>query len=256
MNVPHFARRAIKLITRNSGKILTWTRRAGYFITTGLAIEATWKAKESLDDLKIQTGRELRDIPKKDIIKTVAPHYVPTALSLGVTVAADVGSSKIAEKETAALASLYSASEFALKEYKDKVAEKIGEKKEKALSEELAVEKIKQHPPTEATIEATGTGDQLCYDPWCDRYFTSSLEHIQRVEVAMNKRILSEMWVTWNEVYSEIGLRPSKFGESIGWNVDNMIEFAFSSCIGDDGRTYLVVDHYNRPVTFTGNEQL
>ena len=255
MNVPHIIRRAGKLFAKNSTKILTWARRVGYFATTGLAIEATWKAKESLDDLKVQTGRELRDIPKKEIVKTVAPHYVPTALSLGATLAADIGSARRAAKESAALASLYSASELALKEYKAKVVEKIGEKKEKALSEELAVEHVKTHPPVETMIEATGHGDQLCYDAWNDRYFTCSIEHIRRVEIDMNRRILNEMWVTWNEVYSEIGLKPSKFGESVGWNVDTKIDFAFSSCIGDDGRTYLVVDHYNRPVTFN-NEQL
>lgn len=255
MNAPHIIRRASKFFAMHSTKILTWVRRIGYFATTGLAIEATWKAKESLDDLRAQTGRELRDIPKKEIVKTVAPHYVPTALSLGVTIAADVGSAKSAAKENAALASLYSASELALREYKAKVVEKIGEKKEQALREEAVTERVIKNPPSTTIIEATGHGDQLCYDAWNDRYFTCSIEHIRKVENEMNKRIISEMWVTWNEVYHEIGLKTSKFGESCGWNVDNLIDFCFSSCIGDDGRTYLVVDHYNRPVTFS-NEQL
>lgn len=255
MNAPHIIRRATKLFARHSTKILTWARRIGYLATTGLAIEATWKAKESIDDLKIQTGRELRDIPKKDIVKAVAPHYVPTALSLGATIAADVGSARSAARENAALASLYSASELALREYKNKVVEKIGEKKEQAMREEMLAEKIMHNPPTDIMVEATGHGDQLCYDVWNDRYFTCSIDHIRRVETDMNKRIINEMWVTWNEVYSEIGLKSTKFGESVGWNVDNLIDFCFSSCILDDGRTALVIDHYNRPIT-VNNEQL
>lgn len=254
MNMPNAFRRAGKIFARHSTKILTWARRIGYLATTGLAIEATWKAKESLDDLKAQTGRELRDIPKKDIVKTVAPHYVPTALSLGVTMAADIGSAKSAAKEQAALASLYSASELALREYKAKVVEKIGEKKEQALREEAITERVIKNPPSPGMIEATGYGDQLCYDAWNDRYFTCSIDHIRKVENDMNKRIINEMWVTWNEVYHEIGLKSTKFGESCGWNVDNLIDFSFSSCIGDDGRTYLVVDHYNRPVTFNAEQ--
>ena len=255
MNIVRALKRLWTIGRRNAPKILTGVNVIGGFATTGLAIEATVKAKESIDDLKQATGKELKDIPKKDVIKAVAPHYIPTALSLGVQTAASIGACKSAAKQTAAMASLYSASELALKEYKDKVIERLGEKKEREVAEEAMTERPMKHQPTSSTVvEATGYGDQLCYDPWCDRYFTCSLERIRAVENEMNKRILHEMWVTWNEVYGEIGLKPSKFGDNTGWNVDNLIDFSFASCILDDGRTCLVVDHYNRPVTALNNQ--
>lgn len=255
MTAPKIFRRLGKVWAKHSTKILNWTNIIGGFVTTGLAIEATVGAKNSLDDLKASTGKELRDIPKKEIIKTVAPHYIPTALSLGVQTAAGISGDIKAAKASATLAGLYSASELALKEYKEHVQSFVGDKKEKEIFDKFAEEKVKTNPPREDNITATGYGDQLCYDLWTDRYFTCSIDHIKRVQNDMNARIISEMWVTFNEVYAEIGLKPVKLGETIGWNVDHRIEFRFSSCIDDHDRPCLVIDHRNRPVT-DNNEEL
>lgn len=254
MNMMVLARRLGKIWARNSTKILTGINIIGGFLTTGLAVEATVKARDSLEDLKAQTGKELRDIPKKEIIKAVALHYIPTALSLVAQTAAGVGSATISNKRNAALAGLYSASELALKEYKDHVIDVIGDKKANAIEDKQAEAIVKAHPAVEGNITATGFGDQLCYDVWNDRYFTCSIEKIRRVQNDMNARIIGEMWVTFNEVYAEIGLKPVKLGDNIGWNVDHMIEFRFTSCIDDKDRACLVVDHRNRPVTLNNEE--
>lgn len=245
-------RKIFKYLSKHSIKLLTAANAIGTVVTTGLAIEAGYKTSNDIRDLKVQYPN---GVPKKELVKNIAPNFIPTALSLTATTAAGIGSASIASKRNAALASLYSASELALKEYKNEVREAIGEKKEIAIEDKIAENKIKSNPPVESTIVATGYGDQLCYDSWTDRYFTCSIEHIRKVQNEMNKRILSEMHVTFNEVYEELGLRPVHFGETLVWNVDHMIDFHFSSCIDDYGRPCIVVDHYNRPVTL-GNEQI
>ena len=94
----------------------------------------------------------------------------------------------------------------------------------------------------------------MCYDRMTDRYFYCSVDRINTVKNAMNTRILNDMWVTFNEVYSEMGLKDVELGKNIGWNVDNQIDFHLT-WVDNDGKPMLVVDHYNRPVTYN-NERI
>ena len=55
------------------------------------------------------------------------------------------------------------------------------------------------------------------------------------------------MWVSLNEVYWAIGLPMVRFGEEVGWNLDNMVDFVFSSQLDDDGNPCLVLDYQVGP---------
>jgi hypothetical protein len=53
----------------------------------------------------------------------------------------------------------------------------------------------------------------------------------------------SDMTITLNEFYSEVGLPLIKTGEFIGWSIDkDDIEIYTSGGLADDGRPYILLE--------------
>lgn len=182
-------------------------------------------------------------VSKKDIIKLVWKEYLPTAGMVVVSTACIIGSHAIDLKRSAALASLYALSVSDLNEFKKKTQELIGEKKTREIKDGIAKDRITKNPKSKNEVIITGNGDSLCYDAYSGRYFMSNIEKIRKVENDCNQMLLSNMWVSLNEVYYELGLDTIKMGDDIGWNADNFLDFDFSSQLTDDGRPCLVVDY-------------
>lgn len=234
-----------RIISKNSPTILTGMAVAGLVTTVVFAIKATPKALEILDQEKIlrKDYDDDRPITKKDVVKLTWKTYLPTFLMGTGTIACIVFANKINLRRNAVLASLYGLSETALKEYQNKVIETIGENKERKIKDEIIGDKIKNNPPKESSIILTGKGDTLCYDVLSGRYFKSDIENIRKIENETNKRLLSNMWVSLNELYLDLGLPAIDLGRDIGWDVDNMLEFHFTSKLTEDGKPCLVIDY-------------
>jgi hypothetical protein len=222
---------------------------AGLVSTVVLAVKATPKAMELIDDemqerAYIQeTEGDTTPFTTMDYVKTTWKCYIPAAVMGSVTIACFVGANSINLKRNAALASLYSLSETALKEYQSKVVETIGEKKEQKIRDEVAAERIEKDPKSNKEVIITGKGDVLCYDVISGRYFKSDIERIRRLQNEFNQTLISQMWISLNDVYYELGLKGIKIGDDMGWNSDSLIEFDFSSQLADDGTPCIVVDY-------------
>lgn len=245
MNVPVIFRKTGMVIAKNSPAILTGFSVAGLIGTVAFAIKATPKATLIVDELHEKYTDE--KIPKLELVKAVTPVYIPTIIMGGVTIACIIGASTISSRRNAVLASLYSASEMALKEYQSKVVEKIGEKKEQEVRDEIVKEKIAKNPVENTQIIMTGKGETLCYDLLSGRYFKSDIEKIRRIENQVNKNIICYMFVTLNEVYEKLGLDEIELGQEIGWNNDNNLEFKFSSQLTPDGQPCLAIGYSVEP---------
>lgn len=244
MNAPMILKRFSHAIVKNSPKILTGCAVSGVIGTVIFAVKATPKAQIVLEEKR----REYEgDMPWYEQAKAVAPVYIPTLAMGGVTIGCIIGATAIASKRNAVLASLYSASELALKNYQQKVVETIGERKEHEVRASMAKDEMMSNPVSHANVIETGYGGELCYDELSGRYFYSSMDRLRRAENAVNRKIISEMWVSLNEFYSEIGLEPIELGKDVGWNVDSMISLGFTTQMSDDDRPCIVMQFYNRP---------
>lgn len=246
MSIKTLARRTGRTISKNSPAIFTALACGGVVSTVAFAIHATPKACLIVDQLK----KEYTDapVPKAELAKAVAPLYIPTGIMACVTIGCIIGANRISSKRNAILASLYSASEMAMKTYQEKVIEKIGEKKEREVRAEIASDCLRDHPIRDKEIIMTGAGQSLCYDTLSGRYFMSDYELIRQVQNTINTRIINDMWVTLNDVYYELGLKAIDLGEYIGWNVDRQLRFEFSSQIAEDGRPCLVISYDSLPI--------
>lgn len=248
-NISKFFKKVKFNVSKHSPEILTGIGIAGMITTTVLAVKATPKAIELIEEEK-QNREEMTESPIKtmDYVKVAWKPYIPAAVTCIVSTACLIGASSVNSKRNAALAAAYNLSKTALTEYKEKVVETIGEKKEQIVKEKVAKEKIEKNPVGKNEIIITGKGDILCLDAISHRYFESDLEKINKITNELNKRMLSEMYISLTEFYNEIGLEPTKISDDLGWNLDDgLIELDISSQITDDGRPCIVIDYLVAP---------
>lgn len=237
-----------KIISDNSSEILLGVGLAGMLTSTVLAVKATPRVHEILEEEKnIRRLESEPDMKVIDVVKLSWKPYLPAALSYGASAACILGSYNISTKRNATLLAACKLGETALKEYREKVIEVVGEEKEKEIKSRVNNERINRELP-EGNIIITGTGTTLCFDTISGRYFQSHIDRIKKIQNELNHRLLNDSIVSLNEFYHEIGLESTDIGEELGWNIeDGLIEVFFDSHLNSDGQPCMVVDHYNRP---------
>jgi hypothetical protein len=105
-------------------------------------------------------------------------------------------------------------------------------------------------PPAEP-VKKIDDGSELFFEPLSDRTFTSSQGDILLAVMRLNNQIIDHNWVSVNEWYEELGLDSTGgLGESMGWNLDHMLNIDFASDITSDGRECLTIVYAERPVRF------
>lgn len=245
-NLSRFFKNTQVFMTKHSPEILTGVGIAGMFTTVVLAVQATPKAMRNIEELR----DELEQAPTKtEIVKACWKCYIPAAITGVTSTACFIGATSVSVRRTAALAAAYQLSETALSEYRDKVIETVGEKKEQVVREKVAEEKLKQNPPQETDIIKTKKGTTRCFDPLSARYFESDIEFIRRAENNLNKRLNYDMgsYVTVNDFYDELELPHTDLGEHMGWNSDNQLDLDITAILCDDGEPAVYIGHYTPP---------
>ena len=225
---------------------------AGMLTTTLLAVQATPKALRLIEDEEIRRSAEVDEyvaISKVEKVKTCWKCYIPAAVTGTASIACLVGASRVSLKRNAALATAYKLSETALSDYREKVIETIGEKKEKVVQEKVAEKHLKGNPVDDRTVIITGNGDTLCYDPMSGRYFKSTIEKIKAAENKLNKDMLHSItgYCSLNDFYDEIGISHTDVGDLIGWNAIRLIDVDINAKVADNGEPCIVITYFNRP---------
>lgn len=233
-------------IKKHSPEILTGIGIAGMITTTVMAVRATPKALILIEERKEEIGAE--KLEAMDMVKTTWACYIPAAITGTLSVACLIGASSVNARRNAALATAYTLSESALKDYQGKVIEMFGEKKNEAVKDSVAKDKVEKNPVVTREVIITEKGNTLCYDAISGRYFKSDIEKIKKAECELNRQMLDDMYVSLNDFYYEIGLDSVKLGDELGWNVDSgYIDLSFSSQLASDGTPCLVIDYSVAP---------
>lgn len=245
INLSSIAKCMRRTLSKHSPEILTGIGIAGMITTTVLAVKATPKALELINnekDAKLDNGYD-DSLTKMEIVKIGWKPYIPAMITGALSIACVIGASSVNFKRNAALATAYQLSEKALTTYKEKVVETIGEKKEQIVKDKVAEERIKENPKSQNEVIITGNGDVLCYDAFSGQYFTSSKSKIDDAVNVINKTMLDDWCVSLNEFYDELGLKHTKLGDTMGWNTDGeLVKINFSSQLTDEGKPCLVLD--------------
>lgn len=239
-------RKTGRKLKKHEPAILTGIGIAGFLTTTVLAVKATPKALELINEAEELKGDKLT-IP--ETVKASWKCYIPATVTGIASMACVIGSNSINMKRSAALAAAYRCSEEAYRVYRDKVVETIGTKKEQSVHDAIAQDDMKKNPVENKTVVITGNGTTLCYDEYSGRYFESDMETIRKIENDFNRRLMSENYISLNEFYYAIGLGNIPIGSDVGWSILNndKVEIIFDSAIASNGKPCLVIRYLIQP---------
>ena len=236
-----------EVVVKHSPEILTGLGITGMIATTFLAVRETQKAIRLLETNKEELQTEKLTV--KDTVKTAWKCYIPATVTGVVSVGCLIGASSVHLSRNAALTAAYTLSETALREYREKTFETVGEKKEQLIRDAVAQDKVEKHPISSSAVIPTGTGNTRCYDPFTDRYFDSDIDKLRKAENEINSQMLDEGCISLNEFYYQVGLGETTTGGNIGWcyNRDGFVKLNLSSCISPDGIPCIVLGFRTDP---------
>lgn len=245
-NLSNFFSSVSNFTSKHAPEILTGLGIVGMAMTTVLAVQATPKALRIIEEKK----KKEPDISKVEIVKSCWKCYVPAAISGIVSTACLIGANSVSARRYVALTTAYKLSETAFTEYRDKVVETIGEKKEQNIRDKVAADVIKKTPVKSSEVLITSNGESLCFDPMSSRYFTSSIEKIHKAVNEINRQLLHDICgsASLNDFYDELDIPRTEVGDILGWNTDNLLDIGISSHIAEDGRPAVVIEYYTRPM--------
>ena len=248
MNKPNFTKifNNIKdAVGKHSPEILTGIGIAGMLTTTVLAVKATPKALELIkEDSRDNHDGDPYAYTKVEAVKSAWKCYIPATISGAVSIACIVGATSVNARRNAALATAYKIAETSLHEYRDKVVETIGEKKEKVIRDNIQQDRVDKNPVSRNEVIITGKGKTLCYDTISGRYFDSDIEDIKKAVNELNHRMLLENYISLSEFYDEIGLSHTKNSDDLGWNMkeEGLIELRYSTVMSKDNSKEITKD--------------
>ena len=122
MDIKKMRSTVVNAISEKSPEILIGFGLAGMLTSTVLAVKATPKALDILE-------QEDRELSKIDKVKLTWKCYAPAAVGYCASAACIIGAQSVNAKRNAVLAGAYKLSETALLEYRDKVVDILGEEK-------------------------------------------------------------------------------------------------------------------------------
>lgn len=251
MTFQHLLKRTEQLVSDNSTTILTVVAVVGTAAVGVFSGRASYKARAIIDQEEYDRRNSVdlpAEVSAKEKALLVWKLYIP-AVGVGVlTIACIIGSNRIGTGRAAALATAFSLSERAQEEYRLKVREKLGEKKEKEVQEEVVRERILKNPPNGNELLMLGDGNVPCYDTISGRYFESNMEALRKAQNDVNYEINHNMYCSLYDFWQKIGLDATPWSNEVGWNVDNQLELNFSSHLAPNGKPMLAVNYTVSPV--------
>lgn len=240
---------AQRYVTDNSPAILTAIGITGVVTTAYLTGTATFKAAEILRVEGEAAAYLKKPFVLKEKVNLVWKEYIPAVATGAITIAAVVGANRIGTRRAAAMAAAYTLSEKAIAEYKDKVVEKIGEKKAAVIKEEVAQDRVTKNPSEGRDIYVTGANESLCYEMYTDRYFKSSMEVLKKAQNDLNYRILnSDGYASLGDFYDLLGIPRTSIAEDLGWTSDKLLELDFSATLSDKQEPCIAFDYRVEPI--------
>lgn len=242
-----------KFTVDNSPLILTAIGVTGVVGTSVLTGKAAFRAHDILEEERYarSVNRDIGDppvdsLPLKDQASLTWKLYIPAVSTGAVTIAAIITANQIGTRRAAAMAAAYSLSEKAFSEYKEKVVEKIGEKKEMAVRDEIQQDRVNANPPGNEVVIMVGK--QLCYDSYSGRYFESDMETVKKAMNDLNHQILSDNYASLTDFYNNLGLERTSISDDIGWNADKLLDINFTTTLAPDGRPAIALEYRVEPI--------
>lgn len=233
-------------LKKNSATILTIAGAVGVVGTSFLTAKAAIKASKVIESAEEEKGEKLTFGETVSAVWTI---YIPPVVAGASTIGCIFGANILNKRQQASLASAYALIDSSYKEYKAKLKELYGEEAHNNIIDAIAAEK-----PKDVCVRAGGLIGNYCqeidpdseprlfYDEYSGRYFESTPEKVLLAEYHLNRNYILRGFARLNEFYEFLGLEPTDYGDSVGWDVCGeiyWIDFNHrKTVIGDDNDSF------------------
>lgn len=241
MNLTLLAKRFGKSVSDNSPALLTTLGVTGAIAAAYLTGQASFKAAQVLSE-------QSPHLTTQEKVEKTWKLFVPAVGTAAIAVAAIIASNHISTRRAAAFASAYTLSEKAFDEYKKKVVDKVGIKKEQAIRDEIAQDRVNGKPPSNSEVIVL-SGSVLCCDLHSMRYFHSDMERIRKAVNDTNTQVINENYASLSDFYERIGLTKTAESDEIGWNIGEQLEVEYSTALTEDSQPCITIGFRAKPVS-------
>lgn len=201
-----------------SPHILTGLGIGGFIVSTIMAVSVTPKAKSRLVNFAFDNAVDIDDITMKEKVEICWDLYLPSGAMTLISAGSIISANRIQSNRLVAAAGLYNVTAEALMKFQEAVEREEGKATYEKIRGEVSQETLHEHPQLENAID-TGNGPKLMFDITSGRYFYSDIEKVRQSINNINERLISEMFVTLNDVYYELGIPPNELGQNFGWEM-------------------------------------
>jgi len=262
-----FVENARKGIASKSPELLIGFGLFGFVATSVLTVRATTRA---IDKINLEKQKRVDDVEdaecvtltKKEVTQVCWKEFI-LPLCTGVLASTCIITSSciyrnrysVLQDKNTALATACGCANMALKEYKNKVVETIGEKKAKEIDKKIVEDHVKADEVTGYYIVETGHGNYLWKDEFSGRYFRADTNWVDKQINYISSLSLSAMggsgcYPNMNDLYLAISpnLEPTTPGKVLGWRGDVIERDPYYTTTGPNGEPCNVLKFYNDPV--------
>lgn len=238
--------RASLYVRRNAPTILTCVGGIGVVATSVMAVKATPKALQLLEEAKADKGD---DLTKLEVVAVAGPAYIPAIVTGAATIACIFGANVLNQCQQASLASAYALIDNSYKEYKKKVEELYGKEANAQVQQEIAKDKYKENNIQQENDEL------LFYDEFSGRYFNATMERVLVAEYQVNRELHNTGHDTLNHFYELVGLNPIDGGDALGWSEggnyerywQSWLDFRHNKVVMDEGLECYIITMFEEP---------
>jgi hypothetical protein len=248
MNFGKFGRLLRTNAKEHSPIILSAAAGVGTLATAYLAGRASFQAARIIDAneafLEPLTDRKERFIERTKLVWKL---YIPTAISATSTVTLIIGANRVGAKKALAAQTALTVSQQLYSEYRDKVIEEYGERKDQSIRDSIAEDRVKNSPGSGLVI--SGPGNVLCCELFTGRYFNSDMETLRKSQNDINAKLNAHDYATFDDFYYMVGLSKTSSSSQIGWKSTKLMALEFSTVLTEDGRPCLAFEYnYTEPL--------
>lgn len=197
-------------LKKNSSLIMTVVASSGVIVTTILAVKATPKALELLNEAEEEKGDELTTIEK---IKYGWKPFIFCGVSALSTITCILSIEYLNTKKQASLISAYTLIDNAFNQYRDNIRQLYSEEADQLALQEIV--RAKYDPETEAF---PSEGEELFFDYQGMRFFVSTFTNVMQAECKFKEALMVRGYACINEYYDYLGVPKIDYGYQLGWS--------------------------------------
>lgn len=241
-NISTLVKTAQKLLDENSPVILTGMAVAGTVATAWFTFKGTQSATLVISEEAQKRNRaanpvegmasDLEPITNQEKFLLTWKFYAPSVVAVVGTSACMVFATKISLNRTAALGAALVIAERSGGDYKEKVKELLGDKKNTQIVDAIAEDKARFIPS--GYLPAPREGEQTFVDARTGRSISTTREKMDKAVNALNAEMLESTYASLSDFYEKIGMDAVQDSDSVGWNNTRLVELTYTAIMKDD----------------------